>query len=87
MNNYIANTNPNLKVVRRANDGKITLVPVAYWAELRYRRVPVDLTRMGTELINIVEIGFAIHDASDGRVYLCNGTIFNTLESFEEASR
>jgi hypothetical protein len=49
--------------------------------------MPVDLTRMGTELINIVEIGFAIHDASDGRVYLCNGTIFNTLESFEEASR
>ena len=87
MNNHIANTNHNLTAVRRASDGTITLVPIVYWADVRYRRVPVDLTHMGTEILNIAEADFAVHDASDGRVYLRNGAVFETLEAFEEASR
>lgn len=87
MNFSVPNTNSNLTAVRRASDGTVTLVPIVYWAELRYRRVPVDLTRMGTEILNIAEADFAVHDASDGRVYLRDGTVFETLEAFEEASR
>ena len=86
MNFCIPNTNSSLTAVRRASDGTVTLVPIVYWAELRYRRVPVDLTCTGTELLNIAEADFAVHDASDGRVYLRDGNVFDTLEAFEEAT-
>lgn len=87
MNFFIPNSNPNLTVVRRASDGTISLVPIIYWGECRYRRVPVDLTRMHVEWGHIVDADFAIHDAATGRVYLRNGDAFDTLVAFAEASR
>lgn len=87
MNSYVPNTNQNLKVIRRAADGSVTLVPIIYWIDLRTQRVPVDLSRMTDEFWILAHADFAVHDASDGRVYLRDGNIYDTLETFAEASR
>lgn len=87
MNSYIPNTNLNLTVVRRASDGGLQLVPIIYWGECRYSRVPVDLTRMQAEWVHIMDVDFAVHDAVTGKVYLRDGDVFDTLMAFEEASR
>lgn len=86
MNFYTPNTNSNLTVVRRASDGGIVLVPIIYWGECRYGRVPVDLTRMRVECVHIMDADFVIHDAATGRVYMRDGSIFDTLVAFAEAS-
>lgn len=87
MNSMIPNTNSNLTVVRRASDGGLQLVPIIYWGEYRYGRVPVDLTRMRGECVQIMDADFAIHDAVTGRFYLRDGDVFDTLVAFAEASR
>ena len=86
MSIYIPNTNANLNIIRRAEDGGFYLSPILYWWELRYSRVPIDLTRMSVGSSQICDADFAIHDASDGRVYLRDGNVFDTLEAFEEAT-
>jgi hypothetical protein len=87
MNTYIANSNPNLTVIRRSKDGTITLTPIAYWVDLRDQRFPVDLTRMVIDFWVLIEANFAVHDASSGHVYMRDGTIYETLEAFDEASQ
>ena len=83
----VPNMHPNLTVIRRTSEGTCINVPILYWAEFGYVRVPVDLTCMRTELSHIIDAEFAVHDASDGRVYLRDGSIYETLIAFEEASR
>jgi hypothetical protein len=87
MSFHIPNMHPNLTVIRRTSDGAYILVPILYWAEFGYGRVPVDLSRMRIEISHIIDADFAVHDASDGRVYLRDGSIYETLAAFEEASR
>jgi hypothetical protein len=87
MNSYIPNTNPNLTAIRRERDATLSLVPITHWVEARSFRYPVDLTSMAADWSNLGFADFAIHDASDGRVYLRNGSIFEALEAFEKASR
>ena len=87
MNFHIPNMHPNLTVIRPTSDGAYILVPILYWAEFRSGRVPVDLTRMSIEWSHIIDADYAVHDASDGHVYLRDGTIYETLAAFEAASR
>jgi len=87
MSFHIPNMHPNLTVIRRTSDCTCLNVPILYWAEFRNGRVPVDLTCMRTELSHIIDADFAVHNASDGRVYLRDGSIYETLAAFEEASR
>ncbi len=86
MHNYIANTNPNLSVIRLAVDGSVTLVPILYWIDVLHQRIPLDLTRMTVQFGRLLDADFAIHDASDGRVYLRDGSVFETLDAFKEAN-
>ena len=86
MSFYIPNMPANLTVARQTSEGTCINVPILYWAEVRNGRVPVDLTRMRTEFSHIVDADYAVHDASDGRVYLRDGTIYETLAAFDEAS-
>ena len=87
MNPFIPNTNPNLTVVRRASDGGIQLVPILYWCRATQGHTPIDLTHMGEHWCDNIHLDFAIHDAATGQVYLRDGSVFETLEAFDEASR
>ncbi len=87
MNPFIPNTNPNLTVVRRASNGAISMAPIIYWGDFRTGRVPIDVTHLGVEWGQIMYSDFAIHDAANGRVYLRNGDVFDTLVAFAEASQ
>lgn len=87
MISYIPNTNSNLKVARRASDGKVLLIPIVYWVELRGQRLPIDLTNMAMDYWALKDADFAVHDGSNGHVFLRDGSVFKTLEAFNEASR
>lgn len=87
MNFFIPNTNSNLTVVRRANDGGIELVPILYWCRATQGHTPIGLTHMGAHWFDSMYLDFAIHDAATGRVYMRDGSIFDTLVAFAEASQ
>lgn len=87
MISLISNANSNLTLVRRASDGTILMAPIIYWGDFRTGCVPIDLMCMGVEWGQIMYSDFAIHDAATGLVYLRDGSVFDTLVAFAEASQ